>query len=282
MNEFIQKINKIVEKYEKQYGHEIKIMVRLSRDLDQNEYFGFDLRTWAKNGWFDVAVPTARRPATDSDMPIDVWKAELAPYGIEVYAGLEHTVVDTTYQNQNTLAAYTSMYLQRGADKMYLYNLFNSGAKYYKICASLKDAHAAVKRSYVVAHQDTAPVAAGIEAYKPLPVIVNASGETDPIVMRHGRMNERWDTYIYVGVTNKVIGLVEKANLRVTYNGVECEYKGSAYNAFIGNNEAYRCVVSFKIPKEAWTASEVGEIVFSADSSLRIGYVELMNGLPLN
>ena len=48
-------------------------------------------------------------------------------------------------------------------------------------------------------------------------------------MIRHGRMNSKYDTYVYVGITNKVLSLVEEANLKVYYNGVECEYKGEAY-----------------------------------------------------
>ncbi len=282
MDEFMQKINQTVEKYEKQYGHDIQIMVRLSRDLDQNMYFGFDLRTWAKNGWLDVAVPSSRMAPTDSDMPIDVWKAELSPYGVEVYAGLEYAAAKKANQNVYTLAAYTSMYLQRGADKIYLYNLFNRGPDFYRVCSSLEAAQTAAQRSYLVTSQDTVPAAAGIAAYNPLPCSVPAGRQiTDPIVLRHGRMNESGNTYIYLGIPDTDRSLAEQSNLTVLYNGTECLYRGEAVTPFLAKFHADQCYLSFEIPKEAWETAEIGEITFQADASLNIDSIELMNGLPM-
>ena len=81
--------------------------------------------------------------------------------------------------------------------------------------------------------EDTAAV------FDPLPLNVLKGKETDPIVIRHGYMSTKWDSYIFVGISNK--------DMEET---------------------------------EAWETSQSGEITFTADDYVTVGYVELMNGHP--
>ena len=111
MDIFMEDVNEIVSKYEKQYGHEIKITSRLARDLETNKYFGFDLVNWAKNGWIDIVIPASHGP-TDSGVPVPEWKAAMSEYGVEVYVAFESVTLSSKYpQTDTTLAAFTSMYL---------------------------------------------------------------------------------------------------------------------------------------------------------------------------
>ncbi len=283
MDLFMEEVNRIVAKYERQYGHEIKIMARIARDIDQNMYFGFDVRKWAENDWIDVIVASSYFGQTDSLMPIAAWKEALKDYKkVEVYAGLESHTLSTSYgQTAVTLAGYTSMYLQQGADKIYLFNLFSGNETFYRICSSLEAALSGAKRVYLFVGQDMVPLDAGYEKDVPVPTQIRG-GKTGTFFMQHGRFNSDRETYIYVGISKMALSEEKLAasNLKVTYNGVECEYKGETIRSFVKNSSDFGYLLSFKIPDDACRLSESGEIEISTDVTMRILYLELMNGPP--
>lgn len=283
MDLFMEEVNRIVAKYEEQYGHEIKIMARIARDIDQNMYFGFDVRNWAENDWIDVIVAASYFGQTDSRMPIAAWKEALQDYEkVEVYAGLEQHTISTTYsQNAVTLAGYTSMYLQQGADKIYLFNLFGGNEAFYRICSSLDAALSGAKRVYLVVGQDMVPVNSGIELDDPFPMQIRG-GQEGTVVIEHGRLNADRDTYIYVGISKMAFNeeKLASSNLKVTYNGVECEYKGETTKAYVKTAAEFGYMFSFKVPDSACRMAESGEIVISTDNTMRVLYLELMNGPP--
>jgi len=73
MNDFMRKLRKITKEAEEKFNHPIKIMVRLTRDINESKLYGFDAVYWAENNLVDVIVPSSRWVATDSNMPIDKW-----------------------------------------------------------------------------------------------------------------------------------------------------------------------------------------------------------------
>lgn len=280
MDIFMEDLNKIIAKYEQQYGHEIKIMARLARSLDANLYFGFDIVNWAKNDWLDIMCPASHGP-TDSGVPVAEWKSVLDEYGVELYISLEQGTIAFDYrQTDTTLAAFTSMYLQQGADKIQLYNMFHSSKNTYKLCSTLENALKYAKRQYIVTSQTKVPKVDEVEEYRPLPVTVSKNAESDPVVIEHGYLDPRWDAYVYIGVVNKDQSEIEEHGVKVWYNGVECVYEGKAIRPHLTNTEVYETIVAYKIPKEAWILSQRAEITFTTDKYVRVGYVELMNGRP--
>ena len=66
MNGFIRSFKYIVKQAEEKFGHPIRITVRLTRDIDQSLRFGFDARTWAKEGLVDMIVPSPRWSNVDT------------------------------------------------------------------------------------------------------------------------------------------------------------------------------------------------------------------------
>ena len=177
MDIFMEDVNEIVERYEEKYGHEIKISARIGRDIDENKYFGFDVENWANKDLIDVVIPSPYWGATDTAIPVTEWVQRLADYPkVDVWAGVEcHVMNNSQWQSIPTLAAQTAQYLSQGADKMYLYNLFNDIKAKFEVCASLKNALAAAKRSYIVTSSNTAPYASGFENYSPLPISVTVT-----------------------------------------------------------------------------------------------------------
>lgn len=280
MDIFMEDLNKIVAKYEEQYGHKIRILSRHARDLNGNLYYGFDICNWAKNGWVDVIVPSSHG-CTDSDVPVTEWKAALSPYNVEVYVGFEWITIFGHGHTLETLAAFTSMYLQQGADKIYLYNLFNARKDIFKICSSLQVAAEHPRHSYIVTQQTKLPRLKECVRYIPLPLNVAKGEVTPPRVIRHGQLNVNAETHLYIGLTDTDIASAENSGLTVMYNGTVCEYRGRASDPYVGASKEYKCILAFLVPKEAWENADCAEITFKSNDALQVGYIELMNGFPM-
>ncbi len=282
MDLFMEEINRIVAKYEELYGHEIKIMVRIARDIDDNMYFGFDVRSWAAKDWIDVIVPSSYWGSTASDMSINEWKSELADYEkVQVYAGFEiGTIENELLHTPESLAGFTSMDLQQGADKIYLYNLFGVGKSNYKICASLENAQKYYKRSYLVTWGNTYPAISDAQIYEPLPLRLTKGEESEPIVIDHGYLSMDKEAYLYIGFQTSDLEKLETSNIVVTYNGVDCEYKGRTPRSFVRGQPNYSMILSFRIPYAAWIPSTSGVITVKSDDGYVVHYIELMNGMP--
>lgn len=278
MNSFMKELNVIVSKYEQKYGHPIRIMARINRDIDENRYFGFDVREWAKNDWIDVIVPSPYWGATDTAIPVDEWKTELAEYpDIEIWPGVEcHVMINSQWQSASTLAAQTAAYLSAGAEKMYLYNLFNDVKEKFRVCASLEDA-LAVGRSYMVTRSNTTPFVEGVEEYRPLPVAVKAGERSREVLIWHGPLVDSKSTVLYIGISGDGLEGVTSDTLDVYYNGVKCVFEGMSDKAYIGQADTYGTIVAYAVPSDTVAGSVSGNICFASDRDVTVGYVELAN-----
>ena len=280
MNEFMEDVNEIVEKYEAIWGHDIKIAVRINRDIDENMYFGFDVRYWAQNDWLDVIIPASYWGSSDSDMPIAEWVEELKGENIDVWAGLECHLMNNNYWHSiPTLSAYTAQYLSQGAAKIYTYNLFNVEKARFAACESLEKALSAQKRSYIVTESNCTPYnVPGITQWDPLPIRLQVGVVNDDIVINHGTLNYTKETVIYVALAGVSNSDLDKDTMVVKYNGVECEYGGISKKSYLKEDITFGTVVVYNIPKDAVNDSIKGEITFDAGMNLTITFVELMNG----
>ena len=280
MDLLMEEVNRIVAKYEAQYGHEIKIMARIGRDIDENKYFGFDVVSWAQKDMIDVVVPASYWGSTDSDMPIAEWVEKLADYPkVEIYAGLEcHTVNNSYWQSISSLAGYTAAYLSQGADKIYLYNMFNDIKEKFEVCSSLEKALGAAKRSYIVTESNATPHNAGFTRYDPLPLSLKVNVKSDGVTVNHGTLNTKNETVLYIAVSGVSASDIGESMLDVYYNGVKCSYKGASVKSYLANNDGLGTVIQYNIPKEAWETSQSGTVTFDAGMNLTVNYIELMNG----
>ena len=184
MNDLLRKFNSIVKQAEEKWGHDIKIAVRLMRDLDQNLVFGFDALTWTKEKLVDVITASPRWETCDSAMPIADWVERCD--GVEIWAGIETLNNYSRFNDYALLGAdgaraLAVQYFSAGADKFYLFNYFGEpvvensrNRAVYNTCGSLQAALAGT-RKHIVAYQDMVPK--GFDKYKPLPMPVQPSGE---------------------------------------------------------------------------------------------------------
>ena len=183
------------------------------------------------------------------------------------------------WQSIPTLAAQTAQYLSQGADKMYLYNLFNDIKEKFLVCASLENALAAAKRSYVINYSNTTPYGVdGIDEYIPLPISVTANERSDGVLIEHGTLDYNKDSVIYVAVVGVHSSDVTADTLSVYYNGIKCTYRGTSTKSYLGTSTTYGLVFEFVVPKADIDGSESGYVRFTSNTDLTVNYVELMNG----
>ena len=129
MTGFIGDVKNILSDFEKRFGHKIKVLVRLVRDIENNRIFGFDVKEWIRLGLVDVLVPTSRWRSSDSDMPISEWKKLTEGTDVTVAAGIEFYLWEQIKINAEVQRALSAQYFDEGADKIYLYNQYREAVE---------------------------------------------------------------------------------------------------------------------------------------------------------
>ena len=226
MNAFMRDMKAVVDAAGTKWGHEIKIMARLPRDVEQSLAYGFDAATWAREGLADILVITPRWASSDSAMPLADWAAKCP--GVELYAGIETLVArqgGDAQASAEVVRGFAAQYLTAGADKIYLYNYYQNprspegrSAEIYATCGQLGTALNAARR-HVVTYQDIAPD--GYEKYQPLPLKVTAYNTVN-LNVETGFIPAGAKVHCIIGTSTP--GLIGK--LKVTANGEACVFAG--------------------------------------------------------
>ena len=131
LNAFMRDVKKLVATYEKKYGHDIKISVRVASDIETNFECGLDVVTWASEGIVDMVTPTGRYDTTDNDIPTAHWKSLLEPYGTVLAPGIDARVRNSATRKVSnntleTMCGASANILSQGADKVYYFNYFRT------------------------------------------------------------------------------------------------------------------------------------------------------------
>ena len=128
MTDFVREVRALCDRFEKKRGHRILLGMKLGPLPHQMYYQGFDLFTYAKEHLLDTLAVGARWETTDNDVPIEVWKQILEPYGVQVAAVQElilrvHPHGRWYYLNTHeTDLGAAAAYRSAGADFTYFYN----------------------------------------------------------------------------------------------------------------------------------------------------------------
>ncbi len=225
MTQYMRDTADIVKEAEQKWGHDIKLSVRLMRDLDQCREYGFDVIGWNNEKLIDSVTVTPRFTSNDSGMPISDWKQRCPD--IEIYAGIE-TLVNTQskacHASAEVVRGYSAQYLTEGADGIYLFNFMSAGTvnsrngEVYNTCGSLSEIIGHSRR-HIVTYQDTAPE--GYEPYKPLPLKIK-SGNTQELKVTVGYIPENKKLSVYIGVKKELTA----DSLSLAINGRSCIYEG--------------------------------------------------------
>ncbi len=174
MNDFMRNAYKIIKNAEKIHGHEIKIAVRLQRDIEQNLIYGFDAKTWNDEKLVDLIVVTPRWETCDTDMPISQWVDTLK--NTEIVAGIETLLSQphfVSHASPEHVRGMMNKYLQQGSEGTYLFNYFTIPWRDYSRCFEIFntctdiDTIQSLPQRHALGFQDIAPE--GCNRWKILP-----------------------------------------------------------------------------------------------------------------
>jgi len=126
MTQFMREVRSITIAAEKIHGHEIKIMIRLPRDIEHCLYYGFDPAAMANEKLMDIVVPAPRFAGSDTGIDVHAWQRALPDVdiipGIEAAIGvIDGKFVDTSKEIALGIAANYLSYEPKG---IYLFNHF--------------------------------------------------------------------------------------------------------------------------------------------------------------
>ncbi len=184
MNDFMRQVRQIVNEAAAKKGHEILLMVRVHRSVEDSLAFGFDVKTWAEEGLVDAIVPSPRWEYTDSGIPVEDWK-RLVGADIAVFPGVETLSLKFTKTTAKQVNAYAAGWYATGADGLYAYNMFYNDIPHMdersmEVWKLTPENCLSGTREFLVTGQD---IASGFHpAYRPLPMNLRETN-TLPLVV---------------------------------------------------------------------------------------------------
>lgn len=130
LSAFVQQVREILKRREGAVRRRIRLGVRVPSRPQTAKLMGFDVQSWASQGLVDHVVATARWATSETDMPIEEWKAIVGK--ARFAAGLELSVrpypaAPMLINSLETARGMAAGFLTLGADEIYLFNYMDSG-----------------------------------------------------------------------------------------------------------------------------------------------------------
>ncbi len=249
MNDFMREVKKIVTAEEAKKGHKIKIAIRLTRDIEKSLRFGFDARTFAKEGLVDIIIPSPRFRGSDSAIPIDEWKRELPE--VEIYGCIE-TLMNVLHSrhlvmNAETARGNAASFLAMGADDIYLYNLFGERrkARDKEIQCTIGSYDDIVKHPirFVIIDEDDDICPVGCKRWQQLPIIPE---DEKTITIKTGKLPKDKTVRLILAFDE---GKPEDVEVSINGNSVgaltSCVAPEPEFSAYTDGAMCYDAIVSF-------------------------------------
>jgi hypothetical protein len=132
LTEFTERVRRLLDGWELRRGHKIRLGARVPSRPQTALGLGMDAITWAKRGLIDWLVVTPFWATSEPDMPMELWRALLFGTNVELCAGLELLLrpfpASKPFQTNSleTVRGAALSLLQRGADRIYLFNYMDS------------------------------------------------------------------------------------------------------------------------------------------------------------
>ncbi|MDX2042304.1 MAG: hypothetical protein SF097_13705 [Acidobacteriota bacterium] len=132
MTEFTADVRRLLNSWERRRGHKIRLGARVPSRPQTALGLGYDPAIWARRGLIDMLVVTPFWASIETDMPIELWRELLRGTSVILAAGLEVLIrshPDSKQFQKNTLETVrgaAASLLDRGADRIYLFNYMDS------------------------------------------------------------------------------------------------------------------------------------------------------------
>lgn len=296
LNQFMRDVDALVAKHEKERGHEIKIAVRVASDLQTNMDYGLDVMTWVAEGIVSQVTPTARWSTTDNDIPVNTWKALLAPYNVILAPGIECNIVSgngtTTRNSYETLCGAAANILSQGADRVYLFNMYRSAfayvresdktyypdstgndrsittnVGYWNVINTMGSYEKLMEsnRRVILTYDDTAAIWKNVYRQVPKPV---KAGETATIKMHIGDVPSGAKVTLKIGTK----GNIQNALPTIYVNSTACKYSGTEACEGGYTKSTLYC---FEIPASAASKGIVVAEIINGSAAFNLNHAEV-------
>ncbi len=124
MTEFVREVRTLADAAEKRWGHPIRLAHRVPADPIACLNFGFDVISWAREGFVDMVTLSHFLGNCNYDLPISTWRA-LLPEGTVINAYVEECAEGhpgAVVINYDQLMGGAAAAWSCGADNLYLFN----------------------------------------------------------------------------------------------------------------------------------------------------------------
>lgn len=131
ITDFVRRTRRLLDAWEKRRGHRIALGARVPSRPQTALHLGLDGALWARQGLVQMLVVTPFWASIETDLPIELWR-RLAGPTVTLAAGLElllrpyHAYRPLGYNTLETVRGAAASFLQRGADRVYLFNYMDS------------------------------------------------------------------------------------------------------------------------------------------------------------
>lgn len=286
--EFHREVRRLADAAAQRRGHPIRIGVRVPSRPQTARGLGLDAVAWAREGLIDQVVITPFFMTIEFDMPVELWKDLLGTSGHDVTlaAGLEILICptpkvwpnyDAPFANSNeTVFGAAASLLHRGADRIYLFNYFDSvtptkrAMDYRTILENAGELSTLTTqpRRYVVTYSDTwAPG----EAQGHLLPAECRKGQTAAFRIPIGPRPRSGAAWVYVGLGEE--GSLD-ADLEVFLNGVSCPASSTPAPDHV--HPIVQKIVGFDIPLDALhDGYNLVEVMSQQERAQQIAWVEI-------
>jgi hypothetical protein len=132
LTEFTREVRRLLDRAGRKRGRRLKLSARVPSRPATALGLGMDAIEWARRGLVDMLVVTPFWASAETDMPIEVWRGLLHGTKTLLASGLEVLLrphPDARKMSLNTLKTVRGMassFLDRGVDRVYLFNYFDS------------------------------------------------------------------------------------------------------------------------------------------------------------
>jgi hypothetical protein len=134
LTQFTTDVRRLLDGWEKRRKHRIRLGARVASRPATALGLGMDAVTWAHRGLIDMLVVTPFWASIEPDMPIEIWRELLQGTRTRLAAGLELLLrphpgfANPPYNSLETVRGAAASLLDRGADRIYLFNYFDDHA----------------------------------------------------------------------------------------------------------------------------------------------------------